>query len=70
MISTDLGSTSRRSKVIWTHWPTALFGSASVQTVFGLLSNTLAGSICGVSPSQEPVDDAVTAAAPASTATV
>ena len=64
------GSTMRWSKVIWTHCPTAVVGLASDQTVLGLLSNTLTGSICGVSASQEPADDAVTVAAPVSTATV
>ena len=52
------------------HCPTAVAGLASTQTVRGLLLNALTGSIYGVSASQDPEDDAVTAAAPAITATV
>src|SRR5271165_2306873 len=57
-------------KLIWIHCPTALTGLASVQAVAGLPSKAPAGSACGTSHSQDPAEEAVTLAAPVSTATV
>ena len=57
-------------KLTWIHCPTALAALASVQAVAGLPSKALAGSPCGTSNSQEPAEEAVTLAAPVSTATV
>jgi hypothetical protein len=66
----DDGSVIGWSNVIWIHCPTGVRGLASAQYVLGLPSNALTGSTCGVSASQEPDEDAVTATAPDSTATV
>src|SRR3984957_3590348 len=57
-------------KLIWIHCPAALTGLASVQAVAWLPSKAFAGSPCGTSQSQEPAEEAVTLAAPGSTATV
>ena len=59
-----------RGKLIWTHCPAALTGLASVQAVAGLPSKAAAGSARGTSQSHDPAEDAVTLAAPVSTATV
>jgi hypothetical protein len=58
------------SKSIWIHCPSARPGLASVQAVDGSPSNALTGSPCGTSHSQDPAEEAVTLAAPVSTATV
>src|SRR5262249_54708685 len=70
LIAIAAGNLTWRAKVIWIHWPTGVVGFASVHTVFGLPSKALTGSNCGDSLSHDPVDDAVTEAAPDSTATV
>ena len=57
-------------KLIWIHWPTGVAGSLSAHAVAGLPSKALTGSYCGDSPSQVPAEEAVTLAAPESTATV
>ena len=60
---------SGRSKLIWIHCPSAS-EVASVQALSGSPSKALSGSACGSSQSQDPAEDAVTLAAPVSTATV
>src|ERR1700719_1999187 len=52
-----------RLKLIWIHWPTGVFGLPSVHDVAGFPSKALTGSNCGSAVSQEPYDEAVTAAA-------
>jgi hypothetical protein len=69
-IAADPDSRRGPEKLIWIHCPTALTALASVQAVAGLPSKALAGSPCGTSNSQDPADEAVTLAAPVSTATV
>ncbi len=64
------GQVQRVVKLIWIHCPPALPGLASVQAVDGSPSKALTGSACGTSQSQDPAEDAVTLAAPVSTATV
>src|SRR5215469_6437939 len=70
LIPIEFGSASGRANVIWIHWPTGVFGLASAQYVLGSASNALTGSICGISASQDPDDEAVTLAAPEMIATV
>ena len=66
------GPDSRRGRVKLTciHCPTAPSGLASVHAVDGSPSKASAGLPCGTSHSQDPADEAVTLAAPVSTATV
>src|SRR5712691_4644655 len=70
LIPIEDGSRIGWSNVIWIHCPTGVRGLASTQYVLRLPSNAFTGSICGDSETHEPVEDAVTARAPDSTATV